>query len=1062
LKSDEVSYLILLPRFNARNNKRPYITVLTNKAAEYKHYVESGRYLAASSYFSMMQGILEGSGQEDTARKTRLEALAVMIGLYSQGRRERGTFSQRILNNMKERLMDQFKAGQEQKLKAGQITQGQYESLVNEMETLLDNTFVTWKGEVPQVFIKSTEGNFMYAVEAEKVEGETKPVVMLAAYDGISGKKIESVKLESQIMEAELAAGEAIDMGKELLARVQKLKNEQFLKRFGIEAKAQLEIEILKGKLADAEDLQEWLETKLTKMANAMRVDKGQVEAEAQKIISSRVEELTATLARAREGEVSPAKRVGEAVATRKAADDLEKEVRASKEFQDLVAKAEEQKPSDMMGSIKVVKHDFKGTGVAAFNYREGERTGILKEGRTLVVALNQSYIDEAVKMLEAAGITEITVTVVERRRKKEVKMSVREALEQELIDHEKKEDHWVAKRKVGERRGHILASAETALTWRAKELGGLSLFHYIELKMMGFEQLEALAREDRTDQHKILKSAKMDQAIGYEENMQKAAREEAERKMSPEVKKKREDAAVLAKKDAVDKVRGVFVSIHTQVQAELSKVQGLIDSGKLDDAASLMKKIYSRLEDQIKAATGKVGKTSPEMLNEKAVQEALEMAELAPNALNRELLRSLMNRDAGAFLTALGNAQKGLDLDGRPIKTTADAERAMQEAKRRQEAAYGSWLAAGYEDLAFQYMRRAGDRYKDRVMIESLGREIKINTGFLLFDLIDAVNGYRQGKVNANVIMLLTQLYQVSLDANAEAKGTKAAKWADHLMSGLKNAQERAKDPKDPLLEQRKDKVRNLDIGSFMGEIGGIIKVARGEKAKAVEKAPAAPAAAAEIETTSSEFASNVMKAVQARLDAIVGKGKIAAKVREYIARNYVKVLGRRYKAISADRIVPAINILMRNEAEVIKMLEEAQTRVLEALHEEAVKFYDEKIAIHVSKAKTAADYLQEEGLYSQLRTKMQAAIEVRKKGAEAGVILRESGIIEKMDSLETDGIKMADDGITTAQKRRAKLAEAEAKKKVAPAAPVAAKAEADRRAAEAKAEADRKAAEA
>ncbi|MGB2630585.1 MAG: hypothetical protein WBD17_05075, partial [Candidatus Omnitrophota bacterium] len=466
LKSDEVSYLILLPRFNARNNKRPYITVLTNKAAEYKHYVESGRYLAASSYFSMMQGILEGSGQEDTARKTRLEALAVMIGLYSQGRRERGTFSQRILNNMKERLMDQFKAGQEQKLKAGQITQGQYESLVNEMETLLDNTFVTWKGEVPQVFIKSTEGNFMYAVEAEKVEGETKPVVMLAAYDGISGKKIESVKLESQIMEAELAAGEAIDMGKELLARVQKLKNEQFLKRFGIEAKAQLEIEILKGKLADAEDLQEWLETKLTKMANAMRVDKGQVEAEAQKIISSRVEELTATLARAREGEVSPAKRVGEAVATRKAADDLEKEVRASKEFQDLVAKAEEQKPSDMMGSIKVVKHDFKGTGVAAFNYREGERTGILKEGRTLVVALNQSYIDEAVKMLEAAGITEITVTVVERRRKKEVKMSVREALEQELIDHEKKEDHWVAKRKVGERRGHILASAETALTW--------------------------------------------------------------------------------------------------------------------------------------------------------------------------------------------------------------------------------------------------------------------------------------------------------------------------------------------------------------------------------------------------------------------------------------------------------------------------------------------------------------------------------------------------------------------------------------------------------------------
>jgi hypothetical protein len=43
-RSDDISYLILLPRFTPKSGKRPYITVLTNKTNEYRPYVETGQY----------------------------------------------------------------------------------------------------------------------------------------------------------------------------------------------------------------------------------------------------------------------------------------------------------------------------------------------------------------------------------------------------------------------------------------------------------------------------------------------------------------------------------------------------------------------------------------------------------------------------------------------------------------------------------------------------------------------------------------------------------------------------------------------------------------------------------------------------------------------------------------------------------------------------------------------------------------------------------------------------------------------------------------------------------
>jgi len=83
LKSDRISYLILLPRFNAAANKRPYVTVLTSKYNEYKVDIESGKYLALTSFLSTNDEILKELGiSEETLFERLYDLLVPLIGAY--------------------------------------------------------------------------------------------------------------------------------------------------------------------------------------------------------------------------------------------------------------------------------------------------------------------------------------------------------------------------------------------------------------------------------------------------------------------------------------------------------------------------------------------------------------------------------------------------------------------------------------------------------------------------------------------------------------------------------------------------------------------------------------------------------------------------------------------------------------------------------------------------------------------------------------------------------------------------------------------------------------------
>ncbi|MGB2600575.1 MAG: hypothetical protein WBD12_01015, partial [Candidatus Omnitrophota bacterium] len=80
LKSDDLSYIILLPRFNARTGKRPYITILTNKTNEYKKYIESEEFLAATSFHAVNRRILDNSRTGQMSNLHFAQTAALLLG----------------------------------------------------------------------------------------------------------------------------------------------------------------------------------------------------------------------------------------------------------------------------------------------------------------------------------------------------------------------------------------------------------------------------------------------------------------------------------------------------------------------------------------------------------------------------------------------------------------------------------------------------------------------------------------------------------------------------------------------------------------------------------------------------------------------------------------------------------------------------------------------------------------------------------------------------------------------------------------------------------------------
>ncbi|MFH1798691.1 MAG: tetratricopeptide repeat protein [Candidatus Omnitrophota bacterium] len=135
LKSDNVSYLILLPRFNTKTGKRPYVTILTNKAAEYEKYVKSGDYLALWSVLSIDETILKGVGITKEQLFERLYELIVPI------------LGASILRNKDTNVKDTYLDSLLEK-KAGQSDYDTAKEFIERLKTNLDISVSTQKDKV--------------------------------------------------------------------------------------------------------------------------------------------------------------------------------------------------------------------------------------------------------------------------------------------------------------------------------------------------------------------------------------------------------------------------------------------------------------------------------------------------------------------------------------------------------------------------------------------------------------------------------------------------------------------------------------------------------------------------------------------------------------------------------------------------------------------------------------------------------------------------------------------------------------------------------------------------
>nr|HPN72789.1 hypothetical protein [Candidatus Omnitrophota bacterium] len=172
LKSDNVSYIVLLPRFNARTGHRPYITIITNKASEYKQYAESGEYLALVSLMAKNWAIAEGAGISETA--SALEIFSKMYGLALMSFYfDRGVVSPEVLSRAGRELLRAFAAQLEL---AGNSNAGLFkalsesseEDLVQTIEVSPDGATVTLTLGVRTLNSDGTYSYFGYTFEASR------------------------------------------------------------------------------------------------------------------------------------------------------------------------------------------------------------------------------------------------------------------------------------------------------------------------------------------------------------------------------------------------------------------------------------------------------------------------------------------------------------------------------------------------------------------------------------------------------------------------------------------------------------------------------------------------------------------------------------------------------------------------------------------------------------------------------------------------------------------------------------------------------------------------------
>ncbi|RKY41394.1 MAG: hypothetical protein DRP85_06505, partial [Candidatus Makaraimicrobium thalassicum] len=250
LKSDRVSYIILLPRFNPKTGKRPYISILTNKANEYERYAKSGDYLAFTSPFAMMEKILENTKMHGGVFRIRPAVVALLMGGVIAKYMEKGVVNPETWNRDLGEYFREYEKRERQTLarfedmkETGKMTEKEYKEYekaivnsINFMKKLLGVIEIEARTGQVDVFFRTEklkefeqEGNLQYSVTFTG-EGDQRQI-LLRAYEKVPGEAIEEVIFERSVRWAKIAGEKAVSQGETLLDTVQQMTKTELDRR---------------------------------------------------------------------------------------------------------------------------------------------------------------------------------------------------------------------------------------------------------------------------------------------------------------------------------------------------------------------------------------------------------------------------------------------------------------------------------------------------------------------------------------------------------------------------------------------------------------------------------------------------------------------------------------------------------------------------------------------------------------------------------------------------------------------------------------------------------------
>ncbi|MFH1394616.1 MAG: hypothetical protein ABIH09_00460, partial [Candidatus Omnitrophota bacterium] len=506
LKSDKISYLVLLPRFNTKNGKRPYITILTNKASEYKEYVDSGEYLAVTSHHPEIMKILTSIGMENISFIEKQEIIGNLLGTYFYDRSQDGyKIDKRGVEKIIEMLPSLIlqKKIEEQKTRGEKITPETIEQIKQSsdykfLEKVIASAIVIVDENTGRVnvYLESEEaGRCMYSVKViEAKEGE-KEQLDIKVFKNVTQKAFEEAKFFQSLQSAKDAAERAIIEGTALSDKVQnQLMSE-------LQKKVELYLQDLVATYGDKLNLSEELdEATITTLAGRIGIKKGDpliqrfisenkdlMIASARAQISDTTKEVeTAVTAKQVETKI-PVVSTGETAETgysmkRLGTDeDTGEKVRHFFKPERIIAyekKAEKVPETKIHGMPAKVVRTYLGEISMGHQF-------IASDGKTLIIVVNANPIFLK-KMAATANVTE------------------KEILEETLF-HEAREAFWISKG-YSALQAHRIAWVEQ-ITYFSKGLE-LTPYQRSELARMTIQELSNLIEENRTEHLNFFKNS--------------------------------------------------------------------------------------------------------------------------------------------------------------------------------------------------------------------------------------------------------------------------------------------------------------------------------------------------------------------------------------------------------------------------------------------------------------------------------------------------------------------------------------------------------------------------